>query len=189
MSNQCRPRNPGLWCIKSSTQIILWSFFSVHSVNLYNGWWFWLSENVIVSLVSDKTMWQWLIYFNSIIFQSGEGMRQVRLRLAACQTKAHGEMMSDLPGGPWNISSTKHVSICLIFVPLFRAHGSYCCLAACTLCTLIRKHQGLYTYFPLHPPESWNSYAEKRAGYGGAGGCSRSRGCLSFHQPTPMSPR
>ncbi|XP_029030209.1 coiled-coil domain-containing protein 15 [Betta splendens] len=40
--------------------------------------------------------------------ESGDGMRQVRLRLAACQTIAHGEMMSDLPGGPWNNSLTKH---------------------------------------------------------------------------------
>ncbi|XP_034076363.1 coiled-coil domain-containing protein 15 isoform X2 [Gymnodraco acuticeps] len=38
------------------------------------------------------------------------GMRQVRLRLASCRMIPHGEMTSDLPGGAWNISSTRHVS-------------------------------------------------------------------------------
>lgn len=40
--------------------------------------------------------------------ESSEGMRQVRLRLAACRMIPHGEMMSDLPGGVWNISPTRH---------------------------------------------------------------------------------
>ncbi|XP_023277296.1 coiled-coil domain-containing protein 15 [Seriola lalandi dorsalis] len=40
--------------------------------------------------------------------KSSEGMRQVRLRLAACRMIPHGEMMSDLPGGKWNISPTSH---------------------------------------------------------------------------------
>ncbi|XP_026228362.1 coiled-coil domain-containing protein 15 [Anabas testudineus] len=40
--------------------------------------------------------------------ESSEGIRQVRLRLAACRSIAHGEMTSDLPGGKWNISPTKH---------------------------------------------------------------------------------
>ncbi|XP_034076362.1 coiled-coil domain-containing protein 15 isoform X1 [Gymnodraco acuticeps] len=38
------------------------------------------------------------------------GMRQVRLRLASCRMIPHGEMTSDLPGGAWNISSTRHKS-------------------------------------------------------------------------------
>ncbi|XP_027129768.1 coiled-coil domain-containing protein 15 isoform X2 [Larimichthys crocea] len=40
--------------------------------------------------------------------ESSEGMRQVRLRLAACRMIPHGEMMSDLPGGVWNVSPTRH---------------------------------------------------------------------------------
>ncbi|KAG7217216.1 hypothetical protein INR49_027760 [Caranx melampygus] len=40
--------------------------------------------------------------------ENTEGMRQVRLRLAACRTIPHGEMTSDLPAGKWNISSTSH---------------------------------------------------------------------------------
>ncbi|XP_045894746.1 coiled-coil domain-containing protein 15 [Micropterus dolomieu] len=40
--------------------------------------------------------------------ESSEGMRQVRLRLAACRMIPHGEMMSDLPGGKWNISPSRH---------------------------------------------------------------------------------
>ncbi|XP_042288245.1 coiled-coil domain-containing protein 15 [Thunnus maccoyii] len=40
--------------------------------------------------------------------ESSEGMRQVRLRLAACRMIPHGEMTSDLPGGEWNISPSKH---------------------------------------------------------------------------------
>ncbi|KAI9531935.1 hypothetical protein NQZ68_036741, partial [Dissostichus eleginoides] len=36
------------------------------------------------------------------------GMRQVRLRLASCRMIPHGEITSDLPGGAWNISSTRH---------------------------------------------------------------------------------
>ncbi|KAM7398403.1 hypothetical protein PAMA_006353 [Pampus argenteus] len=40
--------------------------------------------------------------------QSCEGMRQVRLRLAACRMVSHGEMTSDLPGGEWNISLSRH---------------------------------------------------------------------------------
>lgn len=58
-----------------------------------------------------------------MIFQSSEGMRQVRLRLAACRMSPHGEITSDLPGGEWNISPTRHV--CHTFVPLLRTHGSY----------------------------------------------------------------
>ncbi|XP_068572544.1 coiled-coil domain-containing protein 15 [Cebidichthys violaceus] len=40
--------------------------------------------------------------------QSRGGMRQVRLRLAACRMIPHGEMTSDLPGGEWNVSPTRH---------------------------------------------------------------------------------
>ncbi|XP_034746356.1 coiled-coil domain-containing protein 15 [Etheostoma cragini] len=40
--------------------------------------------------------------------ESSGGMRQVRLRLAACRMIPHGEMLSDLPGGKWNISSNRH---------------------------------------------------------------------------------
>ncbi|KAK2828684.1 hypothetical protein Q5P01_019718 [Channa striata] len=40
--------------------------------------------------------------------ESSEGMRQVRLRLAACRMIPQGDVMSDLPGGKWNISSSKH---------------------------------------------------------------------------------
>ncbi|XP_049897417.1 coiled-coil domain-containing protein 15 isoform X2 [Epinephelus moara] len=42
--------------------------------------------------------------------ESSGGMRQVRLRLAACRMISHGEMKSDLPGGEWNISPSTHVS-------------------------------------------------------------------------------
>nr|XP_019940988.1 PREDICTED: coiled-coil domain-containing protein 15 isoform X2 [Paralichthys olivaceus] len=42
--------------------------------------------------------------------ESCEGMRQVRLRLASCQMSPHGGTKSDLPGGKWNISPTRHVS-------------------------------------------------------------------------------
>ncbi|XP_029374717.1 coiled-coil domain-containing protein 15 [Echeneis naucrates] len=38
--------------------------------------------------------------------ECSEGMRQVRLRLAACQMTPHGEVMTNLPGGKWNISPT-----------------------------------------------------------------------------------
>ncbi|XP_073335292.1 uncharacterized protein ccdc15 [Pagrus major] len=37
-----------------------------------------------------------------------EGMKQVKLRLAACRMIPHGEMTSDLPGGQWKISPTRH---------------------------------------------------------------------------------
>ncbi|XP_040005522.1 coiled-coil domain-containing protein 15 isoform X2 [Xiphias gladius] len=40
--------------------------------------------------------------------EASEGMRQVRLRLAACRMIPHGEMASELPGGKWNISPTRH---------------------------------------------------------------------------------
>ncbi|XP_070699866.1 coiled-coil domain-containing protein 15 [Pempheris klunzingeri] len=40
--------------------------------------------------------------------ESVKGMRQVRLRLAACRMIPHGEMTSDLPGGEWNISPSRH---------------------------------------------------------------------------------
>ncbi|XP_034405386.1 coiled-coil domain-containing protein 15 [Cyclopterus lumpus] len=40
--------------------------------------------------------------------QSRGGVRQVRLRLAACRMVPHGEMMSDLSGGEWNISPSRH---------------------------------------------------------------------------------
>ncbi|XP_008284148.1 coiled-coil domain-containing protein 15 [Stegastes partitus] len=36
------------------------------------------------------------------------GMRQVRLRLAACRMIPHEETTSELPGGRWNISPTRH---------------------------------------------------------------------------------
>uniref|UniRef100_A0AAQ4QK84 Coiled-coil domain containing 15 n=1 Tax=Gasterosteus aculeatus aculeatus TaxID=481459 RepID=A0AAQ4QK84_GASAC len=42
--------------------------------------------------------------------QSKGGMRQVRLRLAACRIIPHGEMTSELSGGEWNISPTRHMS-------------------------------------------------------------------------------
>lgn len=40
--------------------------------------------------------------------ESAEGMRQVRLRLAACQVMQQEETTSELPGGSWNISQTRH---------------------------------------------------------------------------------
>ncbi|XP_044077645.1 coiled-coil domain-containing protein 15 [Siniperca chuatsi] len=40
--------------------------------------------------------------------ESSEGMRQGRLRLAACRMIPRGEITSDLPGGKWNISPTRH---------------------------------------------------------------------------------
>lgn len=40
--------------------------------------------------------------------ESGEGMRQVRLRLAACRVIQQEETASELPGGSWNISPTRH---------------------------------------------------------------------------------
>ncbi|XP_060941894.1 coiled-coil domain-containing protein 15 [Limanda limanda] len=42
--------------------------------------------------------------------ESSEGMRQVRLRLAACQMSSHGGTTSDLPGGKWNISPNRHAT-------------------------------------------------------------------------------
>ncbi|CAJ1063418.1 coiled-coil domain-containing protein 15-like isoform X3 [Xyrichtys novacula] len=42
--------------------------------------------------------------------ESFESMKQVRLRLAACRMDQHGEMTSDLPGGEWNISPSRHRS-------------------------------------------------------------------------------
>uniref|UniRef100_A0A8C4F5X9 Coiled-coil domain-containing protein 15 n=2 Tax=Dicentrarchus labrax TaxID=13489 RepID=A0A8C4F5X9_DICLA len=42
--------------------------------------------------------------------ESSGGMRQVRLRLAACRMIPHGEMTSDLPGGEWNVSPSRHKS-------------------------------------------------------------------------------
>ncbi|XP_041658184.1 coiled-coil domain-containing protein 15 [Cheilinus undulatus] len=42
--------------------------------------------------------------------ESVEGMRQVRLRLAACRMDPQREITSDLPGGEWNISPTRHRS-------------------------------------------------------------------------------
>ncbi|CAI5642835.1 unnamed protein product [Oreochromis niloticus] len=40
--------------------------------------------------------------------ESAEGMRQVRLRLAARQVMQQEETTSELPGGSWNISQTRH---------------------------------------------------------------------------------
>ncbi|CAK6973162.1 coiled-coil domain-containing protein 15 isoform X1 [Scomber scombrus] len=40
--------------------------------------------------------------------EPSEGMRQVRLRLAACRMIPQGEVTSDLPGGEWNISPSRH---------------------------------------------------------------------------------
>nr|XP_046266307.1 coiled-coil domain-containing protein 15 [Scatophagus argus] len=40
--------------------------------------------------------------------ESSEGVRRVRLRLAACRMIPHEEVTSDLPGGEWNISATRH---------------------------------------------------------------------------------
>uniref|UniRef100_A0A3B5B8G9 Coiled-coil domain containing 15 n=1 Tax=Stegastes partitus TaxID=144197 RepID=A0A3B5B8G9_9TELE len=66
------------------------------------------------------------ILFISTIFQWSGGMRQVRLRLAACRMIPHEETTSELPGGRWNISPTRHVSVCcLTLVPLFKTHSSY----------------------------------------------------------------
>ncbi|XP_035523004.1 coiled-coil domain-containing protein 15 [Morone saxatilis] len=42
--------------------------------------------------------------------ESSGGMRQVRLRLAACRMIPHGEMTADLPGGEWNVSPSRHKS-------------------------------------------------------------------------------
>ncbi|XP_034539625.1 coiled-coil domain-containing protein 15-like isoform X3 [Notolabrus celidotus] len=42
--------------------------------------------------------------------ESFEGMRQVRLRLAACRMDLRGGTTSDLPGGEWKISPTRHRS-------------------------------------------------------------------------------
>ncbi|KAI3373924.1 hypothetical protein L3Q82_022493, partial [Scortum barcoo] len=40
--------------------------------------------------------------------KSSEGMKQVRLRLAACRMMPCEEGTSDLPGGEWNVSPTRH---------------------------------------------------------------------------------
>ncbi|XP_018547646.1 coiled-coil domain-containing protein 15 isoform X1 [Lates calcarifer] len=46
--------------------------------------------------------------------ESSEGMRQIRLRLAACRMIPHGEMTSDLPGGKWNMSPIRHKAESLV---------------------------------------------------------------------------
>lgn len=61
-------------------------------------------------------MWQW-----GIIFQTSKDMRQVRDRLAACRMIPDGETISDLPGGQWNVSLTRHVSVCVPGLFLFSA--------------------------------------------------------------------
>uniref|UniRef100_A0A3Q1FKX5 Coiled-coil domain containing 15 n=1 Tax=Acanthochromis polyacanthus TaxID=80966 RepID=A0A3Q1FKX5_9TELE len=62
------------------------------------------------------------------------GMRQVRLRLAACQMIPREETTSELPGGRWNVSPARHVSVCrLTFLPLFKTHASY------DSCTIIKN--------------------------------------------------
>ncbi|XP_070839163.1 coiled-coil domain-containing protein 15 [Chaetodon trifascialis] len=40
--------------------------------------------------------------------ESSGGMRQVRLRLAACRMIPHEEVTSELPGGEWNVSPARH---------------------------------------------------------------------------------
>lgn len=47
-----------------------------------------------------------------MVFQSGEDMRQVRLRLAACRITPCQEMASQPPREKRNIASSKHVSVC-----------------------------------------------------------------------------
>lgn len=46
-----------------------------------------------------------------MVFQTGEDMKQVRLRLAACRVSPSEEMMSELPREKQNTSSSKHVSV------------------------------------------------------------------------------
>ncbi|KAL6098470.1 ccdc15 [Pungitius sinensis] len=46
--------------------------------------------------------------------QSNGGMRQVRLRLAACRIIPHEEIASELSGGEWNISSSRHTGTHLL---------------------------------------------------------------------------
>uniref|UniRef100_A0A3Q0SC86 Coiled-coil domain containing 15 n=1 Tax=Amphilophus citrinellus TaxID=61819 RepID=A0A3Q0SC86_AMPCI len=66
------------------------------------------------------------VYLFPQFFQSGEGMRQVRLRLAACRVIQQEETASELPGGSWNISPTRHVSVCVSHMFLFlKTHSSY----------------------------------------------------------------
>lgn len=48
--------------------------------------------------------------FISMVSQSGEDMRQVRLRLAACRVTSSEEMASQRPGEKRNLSSSRHVS-------------------------------------------------------------------------------
>lgn len=47
-----------------------------------------------------------------MVFQSGEDMRQVRLRLAACRVTPCEEKAPQPPGEKRNIASSKHVSVC-----------------------------------------------------------------------------
>lgn len=48
-----------------------------------------------------------------MIFQAGEGTRLIRHKLAACR---HRETASDLPGGNWNMSPNRHVSVSQFFL-------------------------------------------------------------------------
>lgn len=72
----------------------------------------WVINNVTVINLEDYL-------FPRPFFQMTEGMKQVRLRLAACRMIPHGEMTSDLPGGEWKISPTRHVSASVSHLFLF----------------------------------------------------------------------
>lgn len=70
-------------------------------------------------------------------------MKQVRLRLAACRMIPHGEMTSDLPGGEWNISPTRHVRACVSHLFLFYKH------IVPIFCSLFFQIQGVIKIFFL----------------------------------------
>lgn len=48
-----------------------------------------------------------------MVFQFGASMRQVRLRLASRGRSLRGEVSAELPGVEWNMSPSRHVSVCV----------------------------------------------------------------------------
>lgn len=81
-------------------------------------------------------------------------MRQVRLRLAACRLIQQDETSSDLPGGRWKVSPTRHVSVCFrLLVPLFFFQTNLFILFFLYLKTFSPAAQQINNFHVLRPGE------------------------------------
>lgn len=135
-------------------------FYSRRKIHFHSEW---LCHFLIwLIFMLQLLTWKYIYLFSPSFFQPDEGTSKVRLRLAACRLTQEGETASELPGGRWKISPTRHVSVCVErLVPLSHPLPIIFFFLSERLhtCSVYNEEKLL-----LPPTGSWISYEENRGG-------------------------